>query len=189
MLIAETAPQPKRWDNPPATHCIDPPVEGGEECGKATYSVEPNFRKLFEAVYCATYEYNNRQVQFLVRLKDAETNEAVEPVLQTIFDDINELSAEEDRDGYIFKPTPHARRNAKTFVSEAYRRMEGNLPRPRVVSDGKGGIIMEWQKDGDVVKLGCVSTDVKRDYIYYRQGNVYDVVEASVDDLVKHLAA
>lgn len=180
------------WGSLPTPSCTEPriaPKEVEQECGGAVYPLEPKFPKQFEAIYCVSYEYNERPVQFLIRLKNTETNEAIEPALQNILDDINELSKEEDRDGYIFKPTPRARRSAKAFITEAYKRTEGRLPRPRVVPDGKGGIIMEWRNGENLVKLGCVSADTRRDYIYYRRGNIYDVIEASVDDLIKWLTS
>jgi hypothetical protein len=181
-------PKTKRWGNLSATTFIDPPKEVGEKCGKATYSVQPNFPKMFEAINFASYISGNRPVLFLVSsFVLRKTGDAVEPALQRIYDDINELSKEEDYDGYIFKPTPHARKSAKRIITEAYRKMDGKLPRPRVVPDGKGGIIMEWRNGADVVKLGCVSTVERRDYIYYKRENIYDAVEASVDDLIQWL--
>lgn len=182
MLIPTTQP---KWVEALATsHPVPLKAKGGaaEPCANAKYLLEPNFPKLFEAICTATYEYSKRKVQFLVCLTDAP-----EPALQNILDDISELSKENDRDGYIFRPTAHALGTAQRFISDLYKRMEGRLPRPRVVPDGKGGIIMEWRDGENLVKLGCVSTDKKRDYIYYRRGNIYDVVEASVDDLIKWL--
>lgn len=186
MLLRTTAKQ--GWGNIPATTCVDPPKEVREKCGKAAYSLQPNFPKMFEAINFATYFSGNKQVLYLVpKFVLRVTSGVVEPALQRVFDDINELSKEEDRDGHIFKPHPHARKSAKRFITEAYRKMGDRFTRPRVVPDGKGGIIMEWRDGENLVKLGCVSTDKKRDYIYYRRGNIYDVVEASVDDLIKWL--
>ena len=188
-MLIPTTPS-KRWASPDTATCTDPPIsppeEAREECGKTTYSLEPNFRRMFEAINCATFDYHRRRVYFLLRLENAAIV-AVDPALQSILNDINELSKEEDYDGYIFKPTPHARKSAKRFITETYQKMEGRLPRPRVVPDGKGGIIMEWRNGADVVKLGCVAADTRRDYIYYKRGNVYDAVEASVDDFIKWL--
>lgn len=182
--------QQKKWGSPVTTIYTDPPAnspeEAREECGDAIYSLEPSFRRMLEAIQCATYDYNKRQVPFIIRWKSIAT-EVFEPALQSIVNDINELSKEEDHDGYIFVPTPHARKSAKGFIAEVYRQTEGRLPRPRVVSDGKGGIIMEWRNGADVVKLGCVAEDTRRDYIYYKRGNLYDVVDASVEDLIKWL--
>lgn len=190
MLIPTT--QQKEWGSTDTTTRTDPPAhhpkEVREECGSTAYRVESSFRAMLKSNQYATYDYNKRRVFFLLRWKSGGTNEAVESTLQSILNDINELSKEEDRDGYIFKPTPHARKSAKAYITEAYRKTERRLPRPRVVPDGKGGIIMEWQRGGDIVKLGCVSVNTKRDYIYYRRGNLYDVIEASVDVLLKHLA-
>jgi hypothetical protein len=186
MIIEKTAP---KWlDNPTATSCLVPSKEVREECGKATYSLQPNFPRMFEWINFASYISSNRQVLFSIsKVVLRGSDDVVEPALQRIFDDINELSKEEDYDGYIFKPTSHARKSAKRLITEAYQRMEGRLPRPRVVPDGKGGIIMEWRNGADVVKLGCVASDTRRDYIYYKRENIYDAVEASVDDLIKWL--
>lgn len=178
---------PKWPGSSTTTAVIDPPQEGGHRCGKSVYALEPIFRRRFEAIHCATYEYNRRLVHFLLRLKNTEEEETVNPTLQAIFNDINELSKEEDYDGYIFKPTPHARKSAKRYIAEAHKRMADRLTRPRIVPDGKGGIIMEWRNGADVVKLGCVSADTRRDYIYYKRENIYDAVEASADDLIKWL--
>lgn len=178
----------RSWqDKPTASPTVESPREGGDTCGNAIYKLDPIFPKRFESIHCATYEYNKRLIHFLLRLKDTEPKEIISPTVQAIFNDINELSKEEDYDGYIFKPTPHSRKSAKRFITEAHRVMGDRFTRPRVVPDGKGGIIMEWRNGADVVKLGCVTVDTKRDYIYYKRENIYDAVEASVDDLIKWL--
>src|SRR4051794_25393652 len=98
MLI----PTLKKWGDT-ATRFIEPPKEAREECGKSTYSLQPIFPKMFEEINFATYFSGTTQVlyfvpQFLLKLR----GETVEPALQRIYDDINELSKEEDYDGHIF---------------------------------------------------------------------------------------
>lgn len=184
MLIPTTTP---KWPARLADTTVTFPQQGRDKCGKTNYELEPIFAKRFEAIHFATYEYNKRLIHFVLRLKNTETDETVSPTVQAIFNDINELSKEEDYDGYLFKPMPRARRSARRFVAEVYKQMGNRLARPRIVPDGKGGIIMEWRNGADVVKLGCVAADTKRDYIYYKRENIYDAVEASVDDLIKWL--
>ena len=88
--------------------------------------------------------------------------------------EISALLAAENVDGYIFQPSIYACRNAQAYLSRTSRIMKDKFRRPELISDGEGGIDIEWTKKNRKVTLSCRGTDTQRDYIYWEEGNFYD---------------
>jgi hypothetical protein len=88
--------------------------------------------------------------------------------------ELDALLTAENVDGYVFQPSIHAHRHAKAYLSVASRIMKQFFPRPELISDGEGGIDIEWTKNARKVSLSCRGTDAQSDYIYWEEGGNYD---------------
>jgi hypothetical protein len=104
--------------------------------------------------------------------------------------DIRALSAEEDSDGYIFRPSPFAFAKVWELVSNAYIELDvaDRLPRPFVSPDGRAGIRVEWTSGDRVVSLLRPGVPERQGYIYYAAGEEHGANrEVTVDSLTTSL--
>src|SRR5262245_18019637 len=91
---------------------------------------------------------------------------------------IEALRWNQNVDGYIFRPEPHASQTAKGYIRAIYPLIEQDLPEPEVDSDGLGGIEIQWNYQGRRVILACRPNRSQKDFIYSQHGR-YEVIEAS----------
>ena len=82
---------------------------------------------------------------------------------------LGSLLANGNVDDYIFKPTRHSYKTAKTYLSALYP-SEENFPEPEIESDSLGGIEIEWSHGARVVILGCRPYRNQKDFIYSQNG-------------------
>ena len=123
-----------------------------------------------------TYPFERTE---LVRLT-AETQSPGE-----IFAALDALWRNKDVDDYIFKPTSHAYRTARTYIKAMYP-TGLSLPMPDIDSDGTGGIIIQWHRSGHVVILGCRPERNQKDFIYYER-DTSGILDASPLNLKQRL--
>lgn len=93
----------------------------------------------------------------------------------------------ENTDGYIFQASSHAYENAKLYL-EVTRGLMGRLfPEPEFVSDGEGGIDIEWANGARKVTLSCRGHNAQKDYIYWQENNEYGARDISLSRLIERL--
>ncbi|MDQ1611461.1 MAG: hypothetical protein QOG00_1392 [Pyrinomonadaceae bacterium] len=113
---------------------------------------------------------------------------SIEKDLQRIFDRLAALKKIEDvEDEYTFKPTVRAYTEAKLTIEETADLMGNGFPMPRIVPDGDGGIVADWLRNGKRVRLRFRANKERRDYIYHRVGEHYDVERATTKNLIERL--
>lgn len=104
--------------------------------------------------------------------------------LSGILGNIDALSLNEDEDGYLFKPKPYAKKNAKDRIKFTYSLLDDNirerLPAPNVVPDGAGGIVIQWDYAGRALNAGFPPNNLRGDYIYHQSGSEYRLVKATL---------
>jgi hypothetical protein len=106
--------------------------------------------------------------------------------LATIINEIDLLQRRTNSvGGYIFQPTKHAIRSAKSHIFMAYAKMGDAFPDPSFVLDGEQGIIIKWSKDGRTVRLNCFADPTDQDYIYFENGD-YDVEDNITADKIQN---
>jgi hypothetical protein len=96
--------------------------------------------------------------------------------------------AEDDEDGYIFRSEPRASEKAKEYVITAYRIMRDDFPRPKIESDGEGGVILDWRRNGKIIRLACRAKPNQRDYIYHQFNDHHSAKDASESLLLYRLS-
>ena len=108
-------------------------------------------------------------------------DETKEGMLETL----GSLSRNENVDGYIFKPTRHSYKTAKTYIRALYP-SDQDFPQPEIDPDGLGGIELQWNRGARTLILGCRPNRNQKDFIYYQDGQ-HEVMEASPLDLKERL--
>jgi hypothetical protein len=109
--------------------------------------------------------------------------------LQSILDELDELRHNQDRDGYIFRPTPYAFEHARRWMISAHSLVEQELPSPTFVPDGEGGIDIEWVAGGCEVSLSCRAfPTLKGNYIYWQDTDDYDAETVTLSGLLERLS-
>jgi hypothetical protein len=105
--------------------------------------------------------------------------------IETIFDELDSLRNRTDNiPGYVFKPTKHAIRSAKSYIFYTYVKMMGTFPWPSFVLDGEAGIIIKWTRNRRTVRLNCMAEPGDQDYIYFENGE-YDVEDNVTPNLLR----
>ncbi len=98
--------------------------------------------------------------------------------LPSILDELEELRSESE---------PRALENAKAYIIAAYRVMRESFPRPKMESDGEGGIVFDWRSDGKIIRLASRATPNQKNYIYYQFGDDHQAKNASLSLLIDRL--
>src|SRR6266436_5560670 len=93
--------------------------------------------------------------------------------------ELRALLTAENADGYIFQAFPYAYEHANRYLEMASGIMGRLFPRPEFVSDGEGGIDIEWINGLKKVTLSCRRNDTQRDYIYWQENADYDARDFS----------
>jgi hypothetical protein len=128
------------------------------------------------------------QVQDTLKNAVSEGCERLKTDLQGIFDRLSALKKIEDvEDEYTFKPTERAYTEAKLTIEETADLMGKGFPMPRIVPDGEGGIVADWLRNGRRVRLRFRANKERRDYIYHRSGEHYDVERMTTENLIERL--
>lgn len=108
-------------------------------------------------------------------------------ILRRIVGDLVALKAEEDSDGYIFRPSEYAFHSVITLLSGTYGRdteLANRLPKPFVSPDGRGGIRVEWSIGDRIVSLLFPASAQRHPYIYHAAGEEHGANrQVSVDSL------
>ncbi len=100
---------------------------------------------------------------------------------------LNEVMQDDDYDEDYAAPSESAYTRTKTFLYEACKVFEDNLRIPYFVPDGDGGLRVEWEYQGREVRLLCPAQDAQSGNIYFEEGEVYGVEEATVTAFLKRL--
>lgn len=101
--------------------------------------------------------------------------------------ELDALLAAENVDGYVFQSSIHAHKHAQAYLSRANRLLKDAFPRPELVSDGEGGIDIEWTKNARKVTLSCRGNSAQCDYIYWEENGEYDARDYSLLRLIHSL--
>lgn len=107
--------------------------------------------------------------------------------LQAISDSLDELRHNQDRDGYVFRPTPYALEHARRWAINVHSVLDA-LPVPDFVPDGEGGVDIEWTVDERLVCLSCRAfPTLKGNYFYWQGTNEYDAEAVTPPGLLRRL--
>jgi hypothetical protein len=107
------------------------------------------------------------------------TTSAVDPVAD-VFRKLDALLKLENSNGYEFRASEHAHRNARSYLEGIRFLMETNyLLNPDLVPDGEGGIDIEWEFGDKQITLSCRARENQQDFIYWQQGDHYQAADAS----------
>lgn len=98
---------------------------------------------------------------------------------------LDALLTAENVDGYVFQATPYAYGNATRYLAFADSFI-AHQPSD-IVSDGEGGIDIEWITGNRKVTLSCRSSNAQNDYIYWRENDAYDARDFTPFRLIERL--
>lgn len=85
------------------------------------------------------------------------------------------LQYTDDYDDEFLRPTDHAFSRASHLIGLAYVDIQQQLPLPRTVADGRGGLRLRWLLNNKEVMLACDAEVKGDDYIYHQQDDTYDI--------------
>jgi hypothetical protein len=103
------------------------------------------------------------------------------PILQNL----GLLWKNENFEDYVFKPTTHSYRTAKSYIKALYP-SDKDFPEPAIDPDGNGGIELQWNHGRKILILGCRPNRGQKDFIYYQDGQ-HGMMEASPLNLNERL--
>lgn len=78
-------------------------------------------------------------------------------------------------DEEFLAPTNFAYQSILTFLDSLSKSFNKRLPVPSFIPDGEGGIRAEWEILGRELRLVCPAKPDWKPYIYYEEGDSYDV--------------
>lgn len=110
-------------------------------------------------------------------------------VLKNINDQIIGLIKEEPEEDFIYVPSEKVVNNYIEIVVKSYILGTNATVQPLVVADGKGGLKFDWRESfNNEVRLYLSSTSLEKSYIYYKFGEVDDIIYSpTAEKLVQHL--
>ncbi len=105
--------------------------------------------------------------------------------IEAIKHDLESLLANENTNGYVFRPTGHAYHNARHWIKTAYGLMGNLYFRPSFTPDGEGGIDIQWTYKEKEVSFSCRAKAEYQDYIYWQSEDDYGAIEVSLETYQK----
>jgi len=72
-------------------------------------------------------------------------------------------------------PTELAKQNTKNLLHKAFNKLGLKLPIPNFIPTDSRGIETEWKNGNRYLQLICPPTDEKKPYLFFKEGNLYDV--------------
>jgi hypothetical protein len=103
------------------------------------------------------------------------------------FPKLDALLTAENSDGYTFQASTYAYENAKAYLEAAQAIFGRAFPKPEFVSDGEGGIDIEWKHRTRSLTLSCRGNDSQHDYLYWEENDQYDAKDVSLGRLITRL--
>lgn len=88
----------------------------------------------------------------------------------------NKLTAlldNQNAEGYTFKLTGHAFLSAWDLLVKMHLFLGDRFTTPSIVSDGEGGVDIEWTRNDKEVLMGIRGDTCKDDFVYFQQGASY----------------
>jgi len=93
--------------------------------------------------------------------------------LSTATNRLTALLDNQNEEGYTFKLTGHAFLNAWDLLKKVHLFLGDRFITPSIVSDGEGGVDIEWARNDKEVLMGVRGESHKDDYVYFQQGAIY----------------
>ena len=127
--------------------------------------------------------------QYVVRSFPCARTETL-PLISRIEDlaDVKErvlkLKDEVPEDDFIYAPTEKALERFERLVKFGYALSSVEVVRPLISPDGQGGLVLEWRKLPKEVKLIIPAKFENKPYLYYENGDIYDVIENIKSDVL-----
>lgn len=93
---------------------------------------------------------------------------------------------QDEYDNEFLAPTDFAYQTVGKFLKGLSENFNRPLPIPNFIPDGEGGIRAEWNIRGKEIRLVCPSKIEWKPYIYFEEGEFYDVEkDINIRSLVK----
>lgn len=104
--------------------------------------------------------------------------------LANVRERVLQLKDEAPEDDFIYAPTKKALERFERLVTFGYALSSGEVVRPLISPDGQGGLVLEWRKLPKEVKLIIPAKFENKPYLYYENGDIYDVIENIKSDVL-----
>lgn len=104
-----------------------------------------------------------------------------------VFPDLDALLVAENSNGYTFQASTYAYNHAKAYLEVARSILGRAFPQPEFISDGEGGIDIEWRRNTRTLTLSCRGNDFQRNYLYWEENGKYGAKDVSLTLLVTRL--
>ncbi len=135
----------------------------------------------FESLVLATtLQQPPKETSFRVDTGSLSIRSNYDSDISNAIDNLTDLQKNENVDDSIFKPTIHAYLNAREKLLEVHKLMGSRFFYPLIVSDGEGGVDLEWECNERTIILSCRAEYDQQDHIYHEKGNEYDSKEYSL---------
>lgn len=106
---------------------------------------------------------------------------------ESISEELDKVMRDDDYDDDYLPPTEIAFKRVHDLLAEAYQRFGDNLIIPYFVPDGDGGLRVEWEYQGREVRLLWPAQDTNPGNIYFEEGEVCGIEEATPNTFLKRL--
>ncbi len=93
--------------------------------------------------------------------------------LSTATSKLTALLDNQNAEGYTFKLTGNAYLSAWDLLIKTHLFLGDRFIPPSIVSDGEGGVDIEWARNDKEVLLGIRGEARKDNYVYFQQGAIY----------------